>query len=197
VSIPELRTARLSLRGWRAADREPFADLNADPRVTEFLGHILEPAASDALLVSVEEHWAERGFGLWAVERLEDGAFLGFTGLSTPSFDAQFTPAVEVGWRLAHAAWGHGYATEAAEAALAFGFARLGLDEIVSFTAATNVRSRRVMERLGMTHDPAEDFDHPRLAAGDALRRHVLYRLSEPAWRGRRGAAAAERDAGA
>ena len=164
---------------------------------------MLDRAASDALLVSVEEHWAEHGFGLWAVERLEDRAFLGFTGLSTPSFAADFTPAVEVGWRFAHAAWGHGFATEAADAALAFGFQRLALDEIVSFTAAANARSRRVMERLGMTHDPADDFDHPRLAEEDALRHHVLYRLSAQAWRGRRGPGtsgamgAAEAEAGA
>ena len=148
MATPELRTSRLLLRGWRLEDRLPFAELNGDPRVTEFLGRIRDRAASDELLDLVEEHWDRHGFGLWAVERTADGAFLGFTGLSTPSFEAAFTPAVEVGWRFAHHAWGHGYATEAAMAALAFGFERLGLQEIVSFTTVANERSRRVMERL-------------------------------------------------
>ncbi len=182
MATPELRTSRLLLRGWRPGDRPPFADLNGDPRVTEFLGGMRDRAASDELLDRVEEHWDLHGFGLWAVERLADGAFLGFTGLSTPSFDAAFTPAVEVGWRFAYHAWGQGYATEAATAALAFGFERLGLQEIVSFTTVANVRSRRVMERLGMRHDPADDFDHPRLDEGHPLRPHVLYRLRRDAW---------------
>jgi RimJ/RimL family protein N-acetyltransferase len=182
VATPELRTSRLLLRGWRLEDRLPFAELNGDPRVTEFLGRIRDRAASDELLDLVEEHWDRHGFGLWAVERTADGVFLGFTGLSTPSFEAAFTPAVEVGWRFAYHAWGHGYATEAAMAALAFGFERLGLHEIVSFTTVANVRSRRVMERLGMRHDPAGDFDHPRLDEGHPLRRHVLYRLGRAEW---------------
>ena len=185
MAPPELRTSRLLLRGWRPEDREPFAALNADPRVTEFLGRMGDRAESDELLDRAEEHWTARGFGLWAVERLEDGAFLGFTGLSSPSFEAAFTPAVEVGWRLAHAAWGHGYATEAAEEALAFGFERLGLEEIVSFTTVANERSRRVMERLGMRRDPADDFDHPRLEEGHPLRPHVLYRLRAEDWKRR------------
>jgi RimJ/RimL family protein N-acetyltransferase len=136
------------------------------------------------------------GCGLWAVEREEDGAFLGFTGLSSPPFEASFTPAVEVGWRFAHHAWGHGYATEAAEAALEFGFERLGLAEIVSFTTVANARSRRVMERLGMRHDPGEDFDHPRLEAGHPLRRHVLYRLAHEDWRRHRPGFAHDVDPG-
>lgn len=190
MAIPELRTDRLVLRDWRDSDRAPFADLNADPHVTEFLGRMRDRAASDELLVSIADHWARRGYGLWAVERIEDGAFLGFTGLSTPTFEATFTPAVEVGWRLAHHAWGRGYATEAAEAAVGFGFEALGLDEIVSFTVVLNARSRRVMERLGMTHDPADDFDHPRLEDGHPLRRHVLYRLRASDWRAARAVAA-------
>lgn len=185
MTTPELRTARLLLRGWRPDDRAPFADLNGDPRVTEFLGRMRDRAASDELVDRIQEHWARHGFGLWAVERGDDGAFLGFTGLSSPPFEASFTPAVEVGWRFGHHAWGQGYATEAAEAALGFGFERLGLDEIVSFTTVANARSRRVMERLGMRHDAREDFDHPRLEAGHPLRPHVLYRLRREDWEGR------------
>ncbi|MCZ4497193.1 MAG: acetyltransferase, family protein [Thermoleophilia bacterium] len=173
----EIQTERLLLRRWRAADRAPFADLNADPAVTEFLAGALTREQSDAMIDRIEAGFAEHGFGLWAMERRSDRLLLGFTGLSVPAFDAHFTPAVEVGWRLARAAWGHGYATEAARAALGFGFTKVGLEEVVSFTVPQNVRSRAVMERLGMTHDPADDFDHPRLEAASPLRRHVLYRL--------------------
>jgi RimJ/RimL family protein N-acetyltransferase len=186
-AIPETRTARLLLRGWRDADLTPFAAMNADPAVSEFLSRPLAREESDAFVASMVESWATRGFGQWALERLDTGAFVGFTGLSAPSFDAHFTPAVEVGWRLAPEAWGHGFATEAAEAAVAYAFETLGLAEIVSFTVPANVRSRAVMERLGMTHDPADDFDHPRFPAGHRLRRHVLYRLDRDDWRGRSG----------
>lgn len=189
--IIEVRTARLLLRGWRDADRDPFAAMNADPAVAELLGQALDRRASDALVDRIEAHWAREGFGLWAVERLDTGLFIGFTGFARPSFEAHFTPAVEVGWRLAHAAWGHGFATEAGRAALEFGFETLGLAEIVSFTASGNVRSRAVMERLGMHRDPAEDFDHPRIAPGDPLRRHVLYRLGRADWEAARRAAPA------
>lgn len=114
---------------------------------------------------------------------MDSGEFIGFTGLSAPSFEAHFTPAVEVGWRLARAAWGHGFATEAARCALRFGFEKVGLDEIVSFTPAGNIRSQAVMRRIGMSHDPADDFDHPRFVAGDRLCRHVLYRIAVDSWR--------------
>ena len=124
------------------------------------------------------------------MERRDDGAFLGFTGLAPPRFEAAFTPCVEVGWRLAAEAWGHGYATEAARAALAFGFEVRGLDEILSWTVPANLRSRAVMERIGMTHDPADDFDHPNIAVGSPLRRHVLYRLSRERWLATREAGA-------
>jgi RimJ/RimL family protein N-acetyltransferase len=180
--IPRRTTERLVLRDWRDTDREPFAELNADPRVAEFLGEPMRRAASDALIDRIVAHWASDGHGLWAVERVADGAFLGFAGLAAPSFEAAFTPCVEVGWRFAAASWGHGYATEAARAALRFGFEDLGLGEIVSFTTVANVRSRAVMERLGMTRDRADDFDHPQLAPDDPLRPHVLYRLSRDAW---------------
>jgi len=183
LAIPRLTTARLLLREWHDHDRGPFAELNADPAVAEFLGQPMDRAASDALVDRILAHWASDGHGVWAVERAEDGRFLGFVGLAAPSFETAFTPCVEVGWRLAAEAWGHGYATEAARAALTFGFEDLGLDEIVSFTTVANVRSRAVMERLGMTRDPADDFQHPRIAEGDPLRPHVLYRLGRDAWR--------------
>ena len=135
---------------------------------------------SDAFAEYARQGIEERGWGLWAVEVVGGEPFAGFVGLNVPGFEAHFTPAVEIGWRLLPRAWGNGYATEAARAAAAFGFAELGLAEIVSFTAVANAPSRRVMERIGMTRDPADDFDHPRLAEGDPLRRHVLYRLRAP-----------------
>jgi RimJ/RimL family protein N-acetyltransferase len=182
-TIPEIRTDRLMLRGWRHADRGRFAELNADPQVAEFLGGPLDRDASDALVDRILVRWDSDGHGLWAVERVEDGRFLGFVGLAAPSFHAVFSPCVEVGWRLAREAWGRGYATEAARAALRFGFVELDLDEIVSFTTVANVRSRAVMERLGMTRDPVDDFDHPSFPDGHPIRPHVLYRLGRERWR--------------
>jgi RimJ/RimL family protein N-acetyltransferase len=137
---------------------------------------VLTRVESDAFAARIRAELAERGFGLWAVEAPGVAPFIGFTGLAVPRFAAHFTPCVEIGWRLAREHWGRGYAPEAARAALAFGFERLGLAEIVSFTALGNARSRRVMEKLGMTHDPAGDFEHPGLPPGHPLRRHVLYR---------------------
>ena len=174
--MPGLRTERLALRQWRDDDLGPFAALNADPEVMEHFPATLSRAESDAFVERMRAGIEERGFGLWAVEVVETGEFAGFVGLAEPRFDAHFTPAVEIGWRLGRAHWGRGYATEAARAAAAFAFDELRLAELVSFTAAVNGRSRRVMERLGMTHDPADDFDHPNVPEGP-LRRHVLYRL--------------------
>jgi RimJ/RimL family protein N-acetyltransferase len=174
----ELETARLLLRRWHASDREPFAALNGDGRVMEHFPAPLTRAESDRLIARIEAGFERRAFGLWALEVRATGEFVGFTGLEATSLRAHFTPAVEVGWRLARSAWGRGYATEAALAALAFGFTEMGLDEIVSFTSIGNLRSRAVMERVGMRRDPAEDFDHPLVAEGDPLRRHVLYRIS-------------------
>jgi RimJ/RimL family protein N-acetyltransferase len=175
-----LRTERLLLRPWREADLAPFAALNADPRVREHFPSCLGQAESDASAVRIRASMEARGYGLWATEVVGGAPFIGFIGLAEPNFAAHFTPCVEIGWRLAQVHWGHGYATEGARAALAFGFQTLGLAEIVSLTTPANTRSRRVMEKLGMRRDPAEDFDHPNLAPGTPARRHVLYRLRAP-----------------
>jgi RimJ/RimL family protein N-acetyltransferase len=172
----DLHTERLYLRRWTLADRTPFAALNADPRVVEFLP-VWTASESDAAIQRIEAHFDEHGFGFWAVEVPGVAPFIGFVGLAVPRFQAHFTPCVEVGWRLAAEHWGQGYATEAARAALRFGFDSLKLDEIVSYTVPENRRSRRVMERLGMQRDTQGDFDHPGLPEGHRLRRHVLYRL--------------------
>ena len=174
-------TERLVLRQWHEADREPFAALNADPVVMEHFPSLLTRDQAD-LLIDRHRALLEAGEpGLFAVEVAATGTFIGFVGLAVPRFEAPFTPCVEIGWRLARSAWGHGYASEAARAVLAHGFRDLALDEIVSFTAVRNRRSRAVMERIGMTRDPAEDFDHPSLQPGDPLRRHVLYRTTRDA----------------
>lgn len=151
--------------------------MNADPRVAAFLSSPLDREASDGMVARIEAAFERDGFGLFAVERLDDGAFLGFVGLSRPNFEAAFTPCVEIGWRLGPDAWGQGYATEGASAVRDFAFDVAGLDEIVSFTAASNARSRRVMEKIGLRRDPDGDFDHPRLPEDHPLRPHVLYRL--------------------
>lgn len=177
ASVAELRTERLLLRQWRHADLDAFAALNADPEVMRHLPARLSRRESDQMARFIRGGLEERGWGLWAVEVPGGDPFVGFVGLNPVRFEAPFTPAVEVGWRLVRAAWGHGYATEAARAAVDFGFERLGLDEIVSFTVAANRPSWRVMERLAMSYDPAEEFDHPTVAEGP-LRRHRLYRLA-------------------
>ncbi len=175
--MTSLVTERLVLRPWRPADRAPFAALNADPAVMEHFPAPLTGEESDAMIARAEAHLDQHGFGPWAVEVRGGAPVIGFVGLVVPRFTAHFTPCVEIGWRLARAHWGHGYATEAARAALAFGFGTVGLAEIVSFTVPANVRSIAVMERLGMTRDPAGDFEHPNLPEGHPLRRHVLYRI--------------------
>lgn len=175
---PELHTTRLILRRWQESDREPLAVLNADPEVMEHLPARLSPLESDEMIERIEAGFQERGYGLWAIQVRATGALVGFTGLQDVSFQAPFTPAVEVGWRLARPAWGKGYATEAATAALAFGFSELRLPEIVAMIVPANWRSRAVAKRLGMTHDAADDFDHPRFARDHRLCRHLLYRLN-------------------
>lgn len=173
-------TPRLTLRRWRDTDREPFARLNADPEVMAYFPGVLDRAASDTLFDRIHAHFAEHGFGPWAVEVQGGEPFIGFVGLAQVGFDVHFTPAVELLWRLARASWGHGYASEAAREACRIGFADLQLPQLVSFTVPANQRSRAVMERLGMTQDARDDFDHPKLDVGHPLRRHVLYRLSRP-----------------
>lgn len=171
-----LRTNRLLLRPWQPSDLAPFAALNADPEVRRHFPGLLDREASDAAARRMGGLVDEQGWGIWAVESREDGAFLGCTGLAHTNFDAHFTPAVEVAWRLVRSAWGNGYATEAAGAALAFAAGTLELAEVVSFTVPGNVRSIAVMQRLHMTRDPGDDFDHPNLPPGHPLRPHVLYR---------------------
>lgn len=184
-----LRTDRLLLRAWRPADRRAFARMNADPEVMEHFVALLTREESDAFVDRIEAGFAEHGFGVWAVEEISTGTFIGFTGLLHQSFEAPFTPAFEIGYRLARQAWGQGYATEAAREALKFGFERAGLAEIVSMTSVGNVRSRAVMRKLGMTHDPDDDFDHPRVPDGHPLQRHVLYRMTTDRWQTVRGTA--------
>lgn len=185
-AAPNIETERLLLRQWHASDRASFARLNADPRVMEFFPSPLTREQSDAFADRIEAHWITHGFGLYAVD-LKVGArdgrpaderqFIGYIGLARPSFEIDFTPCVEIGWRLDADVWGRGLATEGARAVAEHALSMLGLDEIVSFTGAANARSRRVMEKIGMTQDPRDDFDHPRLGEGHSLRRHVLYRL--------------------
>ena len=172
-----LRTERLVLRPWRDEDLAPFAALTADPRVREHFPSLLSREESDAAARRMRAEIDQNGYGAWAVEVPGLAPFVGFIGLAVPAFDAPFTPCVEIEWRLARAAWGRGLATEGARAALAFAFDELGLEEIVAMTTPANRPSRRVMEKLGMRHDPSEDFDHPLLPPGSPLRRHVLYRL--------------------
>ena len=172
----ELRTERLILRRWRETDREAFARMNADPEVMRYFPRPLTREESDAYVDRIELQFDERGFGLWALEVPGVAPFIGYAGLSVPPF----MPGVEIGWRVDSPYWGHGYATEAARATLADAFARVGLKEVVSFTSPLNSRSVAVMERLGMTHDPADDFDHPNVPEGHRLRRHVLYRIVAP-----------------
>ncbi|MBT2326241.1 GNAT family N-acetyltransferase [Variovorax paradoxus] len=179
--FPELRTSRLRLRAWRAEDLTPFAELNADPEVSEHLLGPITRAMSDSLVERIARHFEREGFGLWAVEAPSVANFIGMVGISVPGFTAPFTPCVEVGWRLARRFWGHGFASEAAQAALAFGFENVGLVEIVAMTVPDNTRSQAVMLRLGMTRDPADDFEHPLVPAGHRLAQHVLYRLSKDA----------------
>jgi RimJ/RimL family protein N-acetyltransferase len=178
----EFGTARLRLRQWRDADREPFAALNADPVVMRCFAATVTREASDRSVDAWQAEIAQRGWSNWAVELVKSGEFIGFVGLTVPRrAELPFMPCVEIGWRLARAFWGQGYATEAARAVLGVGFERLGLAEIVSFTSLANQPSRAVMQRIGML-DSGEDFDHPALPLGSELRRHCLYRITHQRW---------------
>ena len=172
-----VQTQRLILRDWQSSDLELFAQMNADAEVMKYFPASLSRQESDQLVERIKDHHQIHGFGLWAVEERSTGSFIGFVGLNVPSFQAHFTPTVEVGWRLARPFWGQGYATEGARKTISYGFEIIGLSEIVSFTSQLNLRSIAVMKRLGMTYQAADDFDHPRLPSGHPLQRHVLYRL--------------------
>jgi RimJ/RimL family protein N-acetyltransferase len=173
-----IRTERLLLRRWREEDREPFAAMNADPRVMRYFPACQTREESNALVDRAEAHFDRHGFGPFAVELCGNGEFVGFIGLVVPAFQAHFTPCVEIGWRLAAAYWNQGLATEGALACVRYGFDAIGLEEIVSFTVPDNIASRRVMEKIGMRRDEADDFDHPKIPDGHHFRRHVLYRLT-------------------
>jgi len=172
-----IHTDRLLLRPWRDDDAEPFAAMGRDPEVMEHFPALLDRAESDAAVARIRAHHEREGFGLWAVEVVGGASFIGFTGLARPRWRPE---VVEIGWRLARPHWGHGYATEAARAALAWGWANLEVDEIVAFVVPANVRSQAVMQRLGMTRDPAADFDHPLIPADHPVRPHWLYRIARP-----------------
>jgi ribosomal-protein-alanine N-acetyltransferase len=177
-----ITTDRLILRPWTDADRAPFAAMSTDAQTMAYLSPLPTRALSDAWIDRHVAHLAEHGFCHWAVERRADGAFLGAVGLAHVSYTEHFTPAVEIGWRIARAFWGQGYAPEAARASLRYGFETIGLPQIVANASVPNIRSQRVMSKLGMTRDLEGDFDHPRVPQGDPLRRQVLYRLSREAW---------------
>jgi RimJ/RimL family protein N-acetyltransferase len=178
VSTPRVETARLLMREWRDSDRAPYAALNADPEVMRHFPSTLTLQQSSEMIDRMRASWADRGFGLWAVERVDTSELVGFVGLAAPVWQAAFTPCVEVGWRLARQHWGNGFAPEAATAALQWGFANVDLphDEIVSFASESNANSRRVMEKIGMVRDVERDFDHPLLPEWSG-RHHVLYRI--------------------
>lgn len=176
-----LRTPRLLLREWRDSDVEPFAAMSFDSTVMQYLLPFADRAASDNWVARMRQRQAQDGFGHWAVELPGEAALIGAVGLSRVTFPAPFTPAVEIGWRLAQPYWGRGYAIEAARAAIDDGLGRLGLREIVAFTVPANRRSWGLMERLGMTRDPADDFDHPAVPDGHELLGHVLYRIRRAA----------------
>jgi RimJ/RimL family protein N-acetyltransferase len=182
MSIPTLRTERLILREWRESDLIPHATMSVDPEVMEPLGGVTDQAQSDSLARACQAQFAARGFALWVVELPGIADFIGLAGLGIVPSAMPFAPAIEIGWRFARRYWGHGYATEAAKAALEDGFVRLGLDEIVAYTRPSNRRSRAVMERLGMQHDINDEFNHPDVVDETSIHNRVLYRMPRQAW---------------
>lgn len=178
-----IQTTRLLLRAWRETDLPPFVALNSDPEVMAHFPSTLDESETLEIVKRIRIHFERHDFGLYALERREDERFLGFVGLNWVPFESHFTPAVEIGWRLAQHAWGAGYASEAASAVLRYAFEVLNMPEVVSFTVPANTRSTAVMQRIGLGHDPADDFKHPLLASDDVLRQHVLYRVTRETWR--------------
>jgi ribosomal-protein-alanine N-acetyltransferase len=173
-----LETARLILRRWRASDRVPFAELNSDPEVMRYFQATVDRTGSDGMITRIEKGFEFLGYGLYAVEVKGGSPFIGYVGLVPVRTPNPLAPTVEIGWRLARRAWGHGYASEAARRCLDLSFHDLGLDEVVSFTAVSNHPSRAVMQRIGLRADPSRDFDHPALEVGHPLRRHVVYAVT-------------------
>jgi RimJ/RimL family protein N-acetyltransferase len=184
MSLLIIRTQRLILRPWRETDLELFAKLNADPKVMEFYNSVLTRNESDALAMKFQKEFKERGYGFWAIEVPGVADFIGYVGLNYWNLEMKFAPCIDIGWRLDSSFWGHGYATEGAEASLHYGFKMLGFSEIVAMATIGNTRSKHVMERLGMKTDPAENFEHPKVPKGDRLSWRVLYRLSDKEWDG-------------
>lgn len=182
MSVDTITTERLLLRPWSESDVAPFAQMNTDPEVVEYLPSPISESESRQFVRRIQDHFAEHGYGLYVLEKREDGSFLGYTGLNWAAFESHFTPALEVGWRLVRDAWGQGFATEAARACMAGIFLETDISEIVSFTVPANTRSAAVMQRLGMTRDPADDFIHPRLGPDHPLGPHILYRLDRGQW---------------
>ncbi|GGU58388.1 N-acetyltransferase [Pseudomonas laurentiana] len=180
--ILELESARLVLRQWQDDDLREFAAMCADPQVMRYFPAPLTRLESAALIGRLRGHFAEYGFGLWALERKDSGAFIGMTGLLTVNFNAAFAPAVEIGWRLARRHWGLGFASEAAWTCLRCAFAQLSLEQVVSFTSESNLPSQKVMQAIGMQQDPGSSFEHPRIPPGHPLRPHVLYRINRTQW---------------
>jgi RimJ/RimL family protein N-acetyltransferase len=185
MQIEFLRTARLLLRRWKVSDLEPFALMNADAKVMECYPNVLTFEQSQSMIERIESRFDNEGFGLWAVEVIATGDFIGYVGLGPAKFDSHFTPCVEIGWRLASSHWGKGYAPEAAEEVIGDAFGRLELEELVSFTSKLNLKSIRVMKKIGMINEPQDDFLHPSLEDGHHLKPHVLYRLSKKSWSGK------------
>lgn len=180
--MQQIITNRLILRDWQTEDLEPFAAMNQDVRVMQYYPSTLSLAETKTYIEKITAHLKQHGFGLYACALQDTNEFIGYVGLNIPSFNAHFTPCVEIGWRIAFQHWGKGYAPEAARAVLKIGFENFNLNKIVSFTAKQNMRSRRVMEKLGMEHNPAEDFHHPNLPPDHALSLHALYRLKKSDW---------------
>jgi len=179
--LAELHTKRLLLRQWNKADYPIFAQLNSDPEVMQYYPNVLSEDESNALAHKIESLITAKGWGFWAVETCHDHKFIGFVGLHEPTYQLPVSPCIEIGWRLAKAYWGHGYASEAACAALTFAFDVLKLPEVYSFASTSNLKSRAVMERLGLfnTHN---NFNHPVIPAGNPLQEHALYKIDKNTW---------------